>query len=139
MMASSTQTQRFALALGVSVLVAVVTSACAGAVRYVDEDCPVYTELAAVRVNPAGALGRHLRVEASFRVCPPEEGLAEIRRKHIELKHEIVSLLSRKTEEDLADPLRVEKLRWEMREMVNDKVLKRSRVLEVYITGMELE
>lgn len=120
-------------------LVAVVTSACAGAVRYVDEDCPVYTELAAVRVNPAGALGRHLRVEASFRVCPPEEGLAEIRRKHIELKHEIVSLLSRKTEEDLADPLRVEKLRWEMREMVNDKVLKRSRVLEVYITGMELE
>ena len=120
-------------------LLAAVTSACAGAVKYSDEDCPLYTDLAVVRVNPAGALDRHLRVEASFRVCPPEEGLAEIRRKHIELKHEIISLLSHKTEVELADPLRAEKLRREILEMVNDKVLRRSRVLEVYITELELE
>lgn len=131
--------QRFALALGRYALLAAVASRCAGAVQYSDEDCPVYTDLAAVRVNPAGALDRHLRVEASFRVCPPEEGLAEIRRKHIELKHEIISLLSRKTEQELEDPLRAEKLRRELLEMVNEKVLKRSRVLEVYITELELE
>jgi flagellar basal body-associated protein FliL len=90
-------------------------------------------------VNPAGAPDRHLRVEASFRVCPPVDGLAEIQRKRIELKHELISLLTQKTMSELEDPLRAENLRRELQVMANEKVLKRSQVVEVYITGLELE
>jgi flagellar basal body-associated protein FliL len=121
------------------VLAGLAAGACAPTPRYDPQDCPTFSELEAVRVNPAGALDRHLRVEASFRVCPPVEGLAEIRRKRIELKHELIALLSAKTAAELEDPLRVEKLRRQINEMVNRRVLKRSRVEEVYITELELE
>ena len=124
-----------------SLLVIFWASGCAGTSipKYIDEDCPLYTELEAVRVNPAGAKDRHLRVEAAFKVCPPEEGLAEIRRKHIELKHALISFLSGKTEAELEDPHRVEKLRREIMILTNEKVLSNSRVVEVFITGMELK
>ena len=41
--------------------------------QYNEADCPVYTDIEEVRVNPAGALDRRLRVRAAFKVCPPEE------------------------------------------------------------------
>ncbi len=106
--------------------------------KYIEEDCQTY-RLETVRVNPAGALDRHLRVEAVFTVCPPEEGLAEIRRKHIELKHALISFLSGKTEAELEDPHRVEKLRREIRILTNEKVLRNSSVIDVRITEFELE
>lgn len=112
---------------------------CAGAPKYDSQDCPTFSDLDVIRVNPAGALDRHLRVEASFRICPPEEGLAEIRRKRIELKHELIALLSAKTVAELEVPLRTEILRREIQKMVNAKVLKRGVVDEVYITELELE
>jgi len=120
-------------------LAALLAAGCAATPKYDPDDCPTFSDLDAVRVNPAGALDRHLRLEASFRVCPPEEGLAEIRRKRIELKHELIALLSAKTEAELSAPLRVENLRREINAMVNERVLKRSRVVEVYITELELE
>lgn len=120
-------------------LAALAAGGCASTPRYDPQDCPTYSDLEVVRVNPAGAPDRHLRVEASFRVCPPQEGLAEIQRKRIELKHELIALLSAKTVSELEDPLRVEKLRREINEMVNARVLKRSQVEEVYITELELE
>lgn len=106
--------------------------------KYIEEDCQTY-RLDVVRVNPAGAMDRHLRVEAVFKVCPPEEGLAEIRRKHIELKHALISLLSGKTEAELEDPHRVEKVRREIMAVTNEKVLRNSRVVDVRITEFELE
>ena len=111
---------------------------CAPAPQYIEEDCPLYTDLKAIKVNPAGAMGRHLRVEVVFKVCPPEEGLAAIQRKRIELKHELIALLSAKTMEDLEDPLRIEKLRREILFLVNDKLLKKSRAVDVSITAFEL-
>ena len=125
-------------ALGL-VLAICCASGCASTPKYIKDDCPVYTEIGSVRVNPAGAKDRHLRVEAAFKVCPPDEGLAEIRRKHIELKHGLISLLSGKSEAELEDPLRVEKLRREIMVMANEKVLRKSKVIDVFITGMELE
>jgi flagellar basal body-associated protein FliL len=47
--------------------------------------------------------------------------------------------LSSKSEEELKDPLRAEKLRSEILLMANEKVLKRGRVIDVFITSMELE
>ncbi len=91
-----------------------------------------------VHVN-VSAHGVHLRVEAAFKVCPPDEGLAEIRRKHIELTHGLISLLSSMSEAELEDPLRAEKLRREIMVMANEKVLRKSRVIDVFITAMELE
>ena len=67
------------------------------------------------------------------------KGLEEIQRKRIELKHNLISLLSGKGEEELEDPLRAEKLRNEILLMANEKVLKRSEVIDVFITSMELE
>lgn len=90
-------------------------------------------------MNPAWALDRHLRLQASFRVCPPDEGLAEIRRKRIEVKHTLISFLSSKTEAELEDPLRIEKLRAEIHAIVNDEVMKKGTVDEVFITAMELQ
>ena len=85
---------------------AVLGTHCASTPKYDKEDCPLYTELGPLRVNPAGALDRHLHVDLAFKVCPPDEGLAEIRRKRIELKHELIALLSSKTTEELEHPLR---------------------------------
>lgn len=120
-------------------LVACGSAGCASTPKYDQQDCPTFTDLGVVRVNPAGAPDRHLRLEAAFRVCPPGEGLAEIQRKRIELKHELIALLSSQTAAELEEPLRVEKLRGQVRSMVNEKVLKHSRAVEVYITGLELE
>ena len=54
---------------------------CASTPDYNKADCPTFTEVGPVRVNPAGALDRHFGLEAAFKVCPPEAGEAEIRRK----------------------------------------------------------
>ncbi len=122
-----------------STLAAILLAGCASTPKYIEDDCPIYTDLEAVRVNPAGAMDRHLRVQAAFKVCPPEEGLAEIKRKRIELKHALISLVSSKTEAELEDPLRAEKLRAEILAMANEKILRKSRVIDVFITGMQLE
>ncbi len=92
-----------------------------------------------MRANPAGAMGRSLEVQLTFRVCPPEEGMAEIRRKRIELKQAVLKLMSAKTTVELEDPLRVEKLQREVRLLVNKKVLKKAKVEEVYVTGFEVK
>jgi flagellar basal body-associated protein FliL len=112
---------------------------CASTPKYIAEDCPVFSEIEAVRVNPAWALDRHLRLEAAFKVCPPEEGLAEIRRKRIEIKHTLIRFLSSKTEAELEDPLRVENLRHGIHRIVNEEVMKKGTVEAVFITSMELE
>jgi len=105
---------------------------------YDQADCSMYTELGPVRANPAGAMGRNVEVQISLRVCPPEEGLAEIKSKRIELKHNMLQLLSAKTTAQLEDPLRVETLQKEVRKMVNDNVLKKGKAVEVFITGFEV-
>ncbi len=74
-----------------------------------------------------------------FKVCPPTEGLSEIKRKRIELKHEVLALLSSKSEEELKDPLRVEKLQEELLLMANKKLMKKGRVVQVMITTFELK
>ena len=112
---------------------------CASTPKYIAEDCPVFSEIEAVRVNPAWALDRHLRLEAAFKVCPPEAGLAEIRRKRIEIKHTLIRFLSSKTEAELEDPLRVENLRHGIHRIVNEEVMKKGTIEEVFITSMELE
>lgn len=121
------------------VVVACSAAGCASTPAYNLKDCPTWEGLGAIEVNPAGAKDRHLRVQAAFRVCPPVEGLAEIERKHIELRHEVISLLSSQTIAQLEDPLRTEKLRQQLLILVNEKVLKKSRVTDVFITGMHLE
>lgn len=112
---------------------------CATTPKYDKKDCALFTEIAPVRVNPAGALDRHLRVEAAFKVCPPGAGLDEIKRKRIELKHNLVALLSGTSMAQLEDPLRVEKLRQAIKEMANAKVMRKGRVVDVLITAFELE
>ena len=117
----------------------VLLSSCAPTPAYIEDDCHVYEDLGLLRVNPAGALERHLRIQAAFKVCPPEQGLAEITRKRIELKHHAISLLSAQTVEQLQHPLRAEHLREKLLITVNEHVLKKSRVTDVFITEMELE
>ena len=80
-------------------------------------------------------MGRSVR-QISLRVCPPVEGLAEIKRKRIELKHNMLKLLSAKTTAQLEDPLRVEYR--EVRKMVNEHLLKKGNAVEVFITGFEV-
>lgn len=99
----------------------------------------MYTELGPVRANPAGAMGRNLEVQISLRVCPPIEGASEIKRKRIELKHHMLQLLSSKTTAQLEAPLRVETLQKEVLKMVNSKVLKKGKAVEVFVTGFELK
>ncbi|MFA6111781.1 MAG: flagellar basal body-associated FliL family protein, partial [Candidatus Latescibacterota bacterium] len=67
------------------------------------------------------------------------EGMAEIRRKHLELKHEVLALLSSRTEAELADPLRVEKLQAELLERINARIMRKGRAVQVMVTGFELE
>ena len=112
---------------------------CAGTPKYIEEDCPVYNEIETVRVNPASAPDRHLRVKVAFKVCPPTEGMSEIRRKRIEMKHNLIALLSGKTAAELEDPLRVENLQREILQMANQQVMKKSEVIDVFITDFELE
>ncbi len=112
---------------------------CAGPLQSQHGECQVYDALEPIRANPAGAPDRHLQVQMVFRVCPPQVGLEEIQRKRIELKHELLVLLSSKDAQYLADPLRVEKLQREVLPLVNQKVLKKSKVVEVLITGFELQ
>jgi len=125
------------LALGA--LLCLAAGGCASSLKYARTDCPLYDALEPIRANPAGALDRHLEVRVAFRVCPPEIGLEEIQRKRIELKHELLALLSSKTTAELEDPLRVEKLQKEILPLVNQKILKKGRVVEVFITGFELQ
>ena len=127
------------VAMRVLLLSLFLLAGCTPGPSYRTEDCPIYDQLGPIRANPAGAPDRHLQVQAAFRVCPPVEGMAEIRRKHIELKHEILSLLSSKTEEALKDPLRVEKLQKELLLRVNERIMKKGRVVQVMITAFELE
>ena len=112
---------------------------CAGTPKYLVDDCPLYADLEEIRVNPAGALDRHLRVQVVFKVCPPEEGLSEIRRKRIELKHELISLLSSMTRAELEHPLRIENVRQAILLQVNEKLMKKGRVIDVSITDFELQ
>ena len=112
---------------------------CAPPPSYDAKDCPLYSELGPVRANPAGAMGRSLEVQLTFKVCPPEEGLAEIRRKRIELKQALLKFMSAMTTAQLEDPLRVEKLQREVHLLVNKKILKKAKVEEVYVTGFEVK
>ena len=113
-------------------------SACTSPPAYDQSECAMYTELGPVRANPAGAMGRNLEVQISLRICPPVGGLAEIKRKRIELKHNMLKLLSAKTTAQLEDPLRVETLQTEVLRMVNRHILKKSNAVEVFITGFEV-
>ncbi len=113
-------------------------SSCTPPPAYDQSECAMYTELGPVRANPAGAMGRNLEVQISLRICPPVGGLAEIKRKRIELKHNMLKLLSAKTTAQLEDPLRVETLQTEVLRMVNRHILKKSNAVEVFITGFEV-
>jgi flagellar basal body-associated protein FliL len=110
---------------------------CASTPPYDSADCPLYTELGLLKANPAGQLNGHISVEAAFRVCPPEAGLAEIKRKRIELKHEVLALLSSKDAAYLQHPLRIENLRAELHQLANDKIMHKARVEEVLVTQFE--
>ena len=114
------------------------TNGCAPTPKYIEEDCPIFTELEEVRVNPAGALDSHLRVKMAFKVCPPAEGMAEIRRKRIELKHELISLLSSMSREELEHPRRIENVRQAVMRQVNEQLMKKGAVVDVSITDFEL-
>jgi flagellar basal body-associated protein FliL len=120
-------------------LVVVCCSGCASKPAYSPNDCPTWEGLGPIQVNPAGARDRHLRMQAAFRVCPPVEGLAEIERKRIELRHEVIILLSSQTTTQLEDPLRVENLRVQMFDLANEKVMRKARVTDVFVTAMHLE
>ena len=128
-----------ALLLVAVVAVGSLAVGCASNPKYDPQTCQTWEGLQAVRVNPAGAPDRHLRLQAAFRVCPPESGVAEIERKRIELRHEVISLVSGQSEADLRDPLRAEKLRSQLLILANEKILRRARVVDVFITQMELE
>ena len=123
----------------VVLLLLAVLGGCSFGPQYNSETCPIYDQLGPLRVNPAGAPQQHLLVEVAFRVCPPQTGPTELGRKHIELKHHLIALLSAKTAPELEDPLRVEKLQRQLLESVNREVLKKGKVVEVYVTGFELK
>ena len=127
-----------ALALGGALALASLSAGgCASTPPYDSADCPLYTELGLLRANPAGRLEGHVQLEAAFRVCPPEAGMAEIKRKRIELKHEVLALVSSKDADYLQHPLRIENLRAELHELANDRIMRKNRVEEVLITGFE--
>ena len=111
---------------------------CAPYASYEKSDCELFSGLDPIRANPAGALDRQLELQVAFRLCPPKDGLAEITRKRIELKHDLLGLLSAKSEEQLKDPLRIEKLQQEIHYLINNRVLKKGKAIEVFITSFEL-
>ena len=104
---------------------------------YEKSDCELFSGLGLIQANPAGVLDKRLEV-VSLRICPPIDGLAEITRKKIELKHNLLRLLSAKSEEQLKDPLRIEILQQEIKELVNGEILKKGKAVEVFITRFEL-
>ena len=118
----------------VLVLIAVLCG-CSPPPPYDKADCPLYTQLGPVRANPAGAIGRSFEVQLTFKVCPPEEGLAEIRRKRIELKQALLKHMSAMTTAQLEDPLRIEALQKDVHLLVNKKVLKKAKIIETFVTG----
>lgn len=128
-----------ATAFATTLLAAACWSGCASTPSFTSSECPTWDGLGPIQVNPAGAPNRHLRVQAAFRVCPPVEGLAEIERKRIELRHQVIALLSSQTVAQLEDPLRAEKLRQQLMVLVNEGVLKKASVTDVFITGMHLQ
>ena len=111
---------------------------CAPHISYEKSDCELFSGLDPIRANPAGALDKQLELQVAFRLCPPKDGLAEILRKKIELKHNLLGLLSAKSEEQLKDPLRIEILQLEIQQLVNGQILKKGKAVEVFITGFEL-
>jgi len=121
-----------------AVLIAVLYG-CSPPPPYDKADCPLYSELGPVRANPAGALGRSFEVQLAFKVCPPEAGLAEIRRKRIELKQALLKHMSAMTTAQLDDPLRIETLQKDVHLLVNKQVLKKARVIETFVTGFEVK
>ena len=46
---------------------------CASTPAYNQTECPTWEGLGAIEVNPAGAMDRHLRVQADFLIGPPVE------------------------------------------------------------------
>ena len=118
--------------------ISVVFLGCTPYASYEKSDCELFSGLGLIQGNPAGVLDRRLEVQVSLRVCPPKEGLAEIKRKKIELKHNLLQLLSAKSEEQLKDPLRIEILQQEIKELVNGEILKKGKAVEVFITRFEL-
>jgi len=111
---------------------------CTPQLSYEKSDCELFSGMDPIRANPAGALDRQLELQVSFRLCPPKDGLEEIKRKRIELKHYLLGLLSAKSEEQLKDPLRIEKLQQEIHYLINNRVLKKGKAIEVFITSFEL-
>ena len=91
-----------------------------------------------IRANPAGALNRQLELQVAFRLCPPKDGLEEIKRKRIELKHHLLEMLSAKSEEELKDPLRIEIVQQEIKYLINNRILKKGKAVEVFVTSFEL-
>ncbi len=113
-------------------------SGCTPQLSYEKSDCELFSGMDPIRANPAGALDRQLELQVSFRLCPPKDGLEEIKRKRIELKHYLLELLSAKSEEQLKDPLRIEKLQQEIHYLINNRVLKKGKAIEVFITSFAL-
>ena len=111
---------------------------CTPHASYEKSDCELFSGLGLIQANPAGVLDKRLEVQVSLRICPPIDGLAEITRKKIELKHNLLRLLSAKSEEQLKDPLRIEVLQQEIKELVNGEILKKGKAVEVFITRFEL-
>ena len=66
------------------------------------------------------------------------DGMVEMRGKHIELKHSLISRLSSKTEAEL-ETHRAENLRREIVALTDEKVLRSSRVIDVRFTKFEME
>ena len=112
---------------------------CAPPPSYDKQDCPIYSELGSVRANPAGALGHRLEAQFAFKVCPPETGIEEIRRKRIELKQALLKRMSAMTTDELEHPQRIEELQREIHYLVNKEILKKAKVEEVYVTGFEVK
>ena len=63
----------------------------------------------------------------------------EIKRKRIELRHELIALLSSMTREELEHPRRIENVRQAIVAHVNERLMRKGSVIDVSITGFELE
>lgn len=112
---------------------------CASTPAYQTADCPLYTELGPLSANPAGDLKGRVSLEVAFRVCPPEAGLAELKRKRIELKHEVLALVSARDAAFLKHPRRIENLRTDLLRMANDKIMRKGRVEDVLVTNFQYQ
>tara|TARA_B100001094_G_C17858409_1_gene636175 strand:+ start:256 stop:654 length:399 start_codon:yes stop_codon:yes gene_type:complete len=111
---------------------------CTPHISYEKSDCDLFSGMDPIRANPAGALNRQLELQVAFRLCPPKDGLEEIKRKRIELKHHLLEMLSAKSEEELKDPLRIEIVQQEIKYLINNRILKKGKAVEVFVTSFEL-